>query len=202
MADVMIGKRAGLHDLRSLCKKRASLRSFAWPAREIHRHQRPTAQILFSARTMISRVRHYREPRVQYHDRVIRYVFVDHRVGADFHVVPDGYFSEYPRARPEVDVVSDRRHPRPFALPGQADRQVLGNIAIASDDDIRRDRDCAEMADVEPRTDRRGTWKFYSPHDLHEAIQDKIDRMQQQPQRQRLRVQPLAESENDHRLHS
>jgi len=89
---------------------------------------------------MISLVRHNLEPRVQYHDRVIRYVFVDHRVGADFHVVPDGYFSEYARARCEINVVSDRRHPRFLALAGQADREILGNIAIPADDDARGDR--------------------------------------------------------------
>src|SRR5947207_14161300 len=103
---------------------------------------------------MISLVRHNLEPRVQYHDRVIRYVIVDHRVGADFYVVPDGYFSEYPRARPEVDVVSYRRPPRPFALPGQAARQLLGTRAIASDDDIRRDSACARRTDIQPRTQR------------------------------------------------
>src|SRR5258708_9851373 len=58
------------------------------------------------------------------------------------------------------------------------------------------------MADVEARTDRRRTWKLYSPHDLYEAIQDKIDRLQQQLQQSGLRVQPLPKSENDHRLHS
>src|SRR5258706_53183 len=147
--------------------------------------------------TTISLVRHDLESRIQHHDRVVRNIFVNNRVGADFHVAPDGYFSEHLRARRDVDVVSQGRHPRLLPLTGQADRDVLRNIAVPSDNDTRCDRDSAKMTDVEPRADRRGTWKLYSPYDFDQAIQDEIDRLKHQLQQRGLRVEPLSESDND-----
>src|SRR6185503_483101 len=115
------------------------------------------------------------EARVERDHRVVRDVPVDHRVGADAHVVADADRAEYARPRRDVDAVADHRHAAALARAAAPDGDALREAAVAPDARFSGHGDAAEVADIEARADLGGARHLDAPEHAHQEVKRVVE---------------------------
>ncbi len=121
-------------------------------------------------------------------------------VSADLDVVADPDLAEKLSARPQVDVITDHGSPPLGALTRNAYRHLLGNVAVSPDDYRGRNRDAAEVPDVETLADLSCSGNLNPPLATHAVVLQRIQGRENELDDMPLAQQPLSKTQSDNRV--